>query len=63
MTKQDAIKHFGGVRELASALGVSPPAIYQWEEVPPIRQVQLQRITKGKLKADDKATKPAEKSA
>ena len=30
MTKQDAIDHYGGVRELAQALGVSPPAIYRF---------------------------------
>lgn len=58
MTKQEAIDHYGGVRSLADALGISPPAIYQWRDVPAIRQVQLQRITRGALKANADVLKP-----
>lgn len=62
MTKQDALDHFGGATKLAAALGVSRPAIYQWgETIPPLRQLQLQRITRGKLKADD-AAMPAKRA-
>lgn len=53
MKTQDAIEHFGGIPELAAALGVTIPAIYQWKETPPGgRQLQIERVTKGKLKAD-----------
>lgn len=59
MTKQEAVAHFKSVTALAKALGVSAPAIYQWDTVPPLRQMQLERITKGKLKADQSISKPA----
>jgi len=58
MTKQEAIDHYGGVPALAKALNVSRPAIYQWAEIPPLRQVQLQRLTRGRLKADEAAYLP-----
>lgn len=32
MTKTEAIKLFGNVRELAKALGITPQAIYLWDE-------------------------------
>ena len=32
MTKTEAVKIFGSVRELANALGITPQAIYLWEE-------------------------------
>ncbi|SDI28514.1 DNA-binding transcriptional regulator Cro [Vreelandella titanicae] len=50
----DAIKHFGGKKiDLAKALGLSPSAITQWgDDVPLLRQYQLERITKGALKAE-----------
>lgn len=50
MTKQDAIKHFGGVPQLADALGIQRQAIYQWEEIPKLRQFEIERITSGALK-------------
>ena len=32
MTKKEAVKIFGSVRELANALGITPQAIYLWDE-------------------------------
>ena len=32
MTKTEAVKIFGSVRELANALGITPQAIYLWDE-------------------------------
>lgn len=32
MTKQQAIKRFGSVRELAEALDISVQAVYQWPD-------------------------------
>ena len=57
MKTDDAIKFFGGKKiELAKALGLSPSAITQWgETVPELRQFQLERLTKGKLKAEPAA--------
>jgi transcriptional repressor of cell division inhibition gene dicB len=53
MTKNEALKHFDNSESaLAKALGIRPSSIYDWgDEVPPLRQIQLQRITRGKLKA------------
>lgn len=57
MKTQEAIQHFGGRKiDLAKAIGVSPSAITQWGEVPPmLRQFQIERITGGKLKAQPDA--------
>ncbi|PWU30145.1 Cro/Cl family transcriptional regulator [Pseudomonas sp. RW407] len=52
MTKTQAIEHFGSISALARALKVSYEAVRQWDEVPELRQYQLERLTKGKLKAD-----------
>lgn len=53
MKTDTAIAHAGSPKALAALLGITPSAISQWgEEVPPGRQLQLQQITKGKLRAD-----------
>lgn len=58
MKTQEAADFFGGKKKLADALGVSASAVTQWgENIPVIRQYQIQVLTKGKLKA--KADKPA----
>lgn len=54
MTRQEAINHYGTRAKLAEAIKVSVTAIALWgESVPPLRQVQLQKLTRGKLRADD----------
>ncbi|MEI0926444.1 Cro/CI family transcriptional regulator, partial [Pseudomonas aeruginosa] len=48
MTKTEAISHFGGKSKLAAALGISYAAVQQWgEEIPKLRQYEIERITKG----------------
>lgn len=55
MTKQEAIKFFGGVKKLADALGVWPQAVYAWpENLPRSRQFEIQVKSKGELKVDEK---------
>ena len=55
MTTDEAIRHFGSKAKLAAALGIWPHGIYKWGERPPIlRQYQIQCLTEGLLKADDK---------
>lgn len=54
MTKSQAIKHFGSISALAKALGVTYEAVRQWEEVPELRQYQIERLTGGDLKAAQK---------
>ena len=53
MTTKEAIAHYGGIKELASALGIWAHVIYRWGERPPkARQYELQVKTNGKLKAE-----------
>lgn len=56
MTTEDAIRHFGGRRELAEALGIWVTATYSWGRYPPLgRQYQLQVLTDSKLKVEPNA--------
>jgi DNA-binding transcriptional regulator YdaS (Cro superfamily) len=53
MKKQIAVDHFKGKSNLAKALGISPASVSQWpDDVPELRAYQIERLTKGKLKAD-----------
>lgn len=53
MKTKEAIDHYGGIKELAAALGIWPHVIYRWGESPPLaRQYELEVKTNGKLKAD-----------
>lgn len=54
MTTKEAIEHYGGdVRALAAALGIWHSAVYQWgDHPPPLRQLQLEKITAGALRAE-----------
>lgn len=53
MKTKDAILHFGSKSQLAKNLGVTKGAISQWpDDVPQLRAYQIERLTKGKLKAD-----------
>jgi DNA-binding transcriptional regulator YdaS (Cro superfamily) len=45
MTKQRAIELAGGVLQLANLLGITRPAIYQWNvDVPQMRVYQLRAL-------------------
>lgn len=53
MTTAEAVKHYGTQTKLAEALGIKQGSVAGWGEHPPaLRQLQLQRITNGKLKAE-----------
>jgi hypothetical protein len=53
MTTYQAIKHYGTQVELASALGITQASVSEWGDYPPkLRQLQLQQITRGRLKAE-----------
>lgn len=55
MTKSQAITHFGSISTLAKALGTTYEAVRQWgDEVPELRQYQIEVISQGALKADPK---------
>lgn len=53
MTKKEAVNYFGSASRVAEALNLTRAAVSQWPEVvPELRQLQLERITGGKLKAE-----------
>jgi len=55
------LEHFGNSQtKLAQALGIFQSNVARWvknEQIPHLRQIQIQLLTKGKLKADAKAQK------
>lgn len=53
MRTSDAIEWFGGKAALAKALDLATPSVYEWGEFPPpLRQIQIEKVTRGKLKAE-----------
>ena len=54
MTKDQAIKALGGTQAaLAEKLGMTQGSVALWGEFPPaIRQIQIERLTDGALKAE-----------
>lgn len=53
MKPKDVIKYYGTQQKAAEALGCKQPSISEWVksgEVPKLRQYQIEKITKGKLK-------------
>lgn len=55
MTTDEALKWAGGTQvALAGKLGISQPSVAAWGERPPaLRQLQLEALSGGTLKADD----------
>ena len=54
MTINQVIKHFGNQNKTAKALGINRVAVVHWVRkgnVPAQRQLEIQKITNGKLKA------------
>lgn len=51
MTTKEAIDHYGGVKQLADALGIWPHVIYRWGIHPPkARQYEIEVKTGGVLR-------------
>ncbi len=55
MTLADAKDYFRTYRALARACDVTPGAINKWKKhgIPYLRQIQIEKLSDGKLKADD----------
>lgn len=52
MKKADVISFFGGVSATARALGLAQPSVTVWRDpLPVLRQLMIERVTKGKLRA------------
>jgi DNA-binding transcriptional regulator YdaS (Cro superfamily) len=55
MTYDQLIAHFGSQHKAAIRLGLTQPSVAAWrkaDKIPPLRQLQYQKATRGKLKAD-----------
>ncbi len=53
MLTADALAYFGSKKAIADAIGVSPSAVSQWEElVPPLSAAKLEKASDGRLKFD-----------
>lgn len=53
MTKDQALAHFDRNQSaLGRALGVDQSTVNKWRRIPHLRQLQLEALTDGKLKAD-----------
>lgn len=61
MKTTEVIEHFGGTQHAAAqALGLRQPSIANWGEFPPaLRQIQIERMTNGELKAEPECWEPA----
>jgi len=51
MSIKQIADEFGGMAEMAKALGVSTQAVYQWKVIPPLRALQIERLTSGRISA------------
>ena len=61
-----AVLAAGGPSALAAQLGIKPQAISQWDEVPPLRVLAVERITgvpRNELRPDLYPVEPAEARA
>lgn len=58
------LAHFGGTHEsLADALGIGRTAVTMWRgQIPELRAMQIEVITKGKLRAKDLPIKRSARS-
>lgn len=67
MTKDQAVRHYGTQGKLATALGMKQSSVSLWGEYPPpLRQLQIEALTAGALKAEaecDKFRFPAQQAA
>lgn len=57
MTVNEVIKFFGGVGATARAMGIKQPSVSKWRKnkrIPYLRQLDIEKHTEGKLKADGK---------
>ena len=53
MDTKAVIEHFGSQRKAAEALGLAQPSIANWgQRPPPLRQLQIEAVTGGALRAE-----------
>lgn len=53
MTVKEVLDYFGTQAKVAEVLGISQASVSQWgDNVPKLRQFELERLTEGELKVD-----------
>lgn len=58
MTKDQAVKHFKNLNALARALDMNQSSVFGWKEYPPpLRQLQIEAMTAGALRAEPECDK------
>jgi len=58
MTKDELIHHFGSQSAVAAALGIKQPSVSTWSDpLPELRQLEIERLTGGKLRAGTECDK------
>ena len=58
MTKEEVIRHYGTQAAVALALGgMNQSTVSGWRDVPALRQLQIEALTGGALKADPSCDK------
>jgi hypothetical protein len=56
MKTSEVIEFYGSQSAVAEALGIKQPSVANWDEFPPhYRQIQIQAISGGKLRAEPEA--------
>jgi hypothetical protein len=57
MNTKNLVEYFGSAKAAYTALGVSKQAFCGWKRdgIPPVRKYQVEVVTAGKLKAEQKA--------
>lgn len=58
MTTENVIRYFGSQKATADALGMKQPSVAVWGEYPPeLRQLQIESLTGGELRAEPECDK------
>lgn len=59
MNTNDLETFYGSIASAARAINLSRQGVAYWQKVgiPPLRQLQFQRLTEGKLKADPRVVR------
>jgi hypothetical protein len=58
MKTETVIQHFGNQHAVAIALGIKQPSVAAWGEYPPeLRQLQVESVTSGALRAESECDK------
>lgn len=58
MTKDEVIAHFGSQQAVATALGIKQPSVANWADpLPELRQLEIERLTGGLLRAGPECEK------